>query len=115
MDPRATPLATKNLEGQIYNLIETAQKQSSLKVGINEATKQAMRGQAALIIIAANASPLEVALALPLVCEDKGIPYVFVSEQEGIGRAAQVSRSAGAVAILNSIDVSAMLHQIEML
>ena len=42
-----------------------------IKKGANEATKTLNRGIAELIVMAADATPLEILLHLPLLCEDK--------------------------------------------
>ena len=42
-----------------------------IKKGANEATKTLNRGISELIILAADAHPLEIILHLPLLCEDK--------------------------------------------
>lgn len=33
--------------------------------------------------MAADAEPLEILLHLPLLCEDKNVPYVFVRSKQG--------------------------------
>jgi U4/U6 small nuclear ribonucleoprotein SNU13 len=35
------------------------------------------------IVMAADAEPLEILLHLPLLCEDKNVPYVFVRSKQG--------------------------------
>lgn len=42
--------------------------------------------------MAADAEPLEILLHLPLLCEDKNVPYVFVRSKQALGRACGVSR-----------------------
>ena len=42
--------------------------------------------------MAADAEPLEIILHLPLLCEDKNVPYVFVRSKPALGRACGVSR-----------------------
>ena len=37
-----------------------------------------MRGLSEFVVLAADAEPLEILLHLPLLCEDKNVPYVFV-------------------------------------
>ena len=44
-----------------------------IKKGANEATKTLNRGIAEMIVIAADTTPLEIVLHLPLLCEDKVI------------------------------------------
>ncbi len=41
------------------------------------------RGLAEFIVMAADAEPLEILLHLPLLCEDKNVPYVFVRSKQG--------------------------------
>ena len=36
--------------------------------------------------------PLEILLHIPLLCEDKNVPYVFVRSKQALGRACGVSR-----------------------
>jgi len=64
-----------------------------LKKGANEATKTLNRGISEVIIMAADAEPLEILLHLPLLCEDKNVPYVFVPSKVALGRACGVSRA----------------------
>lgn len=42
--------------------------------------------------MAADAEPIEILLHLPLLCEDKNVPYVFVPSKMALGRACGVSR-----------------------
>jgi U4/U6 small nuclear ribonucleoprotein SNU13 len=43
--------------------------------------------------MAADTEPIEILLHLPLLCEDKNVPYVFVSSKSALGRACGVSRA----------------------
>ncbi len=47
------------------------------------ATKTLNRGQAEFLVLAADTEPLEILLHLPLLCEDKNVPYVFVRSKQG--------------------------------
>lgn len=63
-----------------------------VKKGANESTKTLNRGIAEFIVMAADTEPLEILLHLPLLCEDKNVPYVFVPSRDALGRACGVSR-----------------------
>lgn len=63
-----------------------------LRKGANEATKTLNRGLAEFIVMSADAKPLEILLHLPLLCEDKNVPYVFVRSGQALGRACGASR-----------------------
>lgn len=49
--------------------------------------------------MAADAEPLEIILHLPLLCEDKNVPYVFVRSKQALGRACGVSRPVIATSV----------------
>ena len=68
-------------------------------VGANEATKTLNRGIAEFIVMSADAEPLEIILHLPLLCEDKNVPYVFVRSKTALGRACGVSRTVVACSV----------------
>lgn len=51
---------------------------NQLKKGANETTKTLNRGISELVIIAADTTPLEIVLHLPLLCEDKVITYLYI-------------------------------------
>jgi U4/U6 small nuclear ribonucleoprotein SNU13 len=59
---------------------------------VSTATKTLNRGISEFIVMAADAEPLEIILHLPLLCEDKNVPYVFVRSKQALGRACGVSR-----------------------
>lgn len=48
------------------------------------ATKALNRGLTEFIVMAADAEPLEILLHLPLLCEDKNVPYVFIRSKQGM-------------------------------
>ena len=77
---------------KILDLVQQACNYKQLKKGANEATKTLNRGIAEFIVLAADAEPLEILLHLPLLCEDRNVPYVFVSSKVALGRACGVSR-----------------------
>lgn len=57
------------------------------------ATKTLNRGISEFIVMAADTEPIEILLHLPLLCEDKNVPYVFVPSKSALGRACGVSRA----------------------
>lgn len=102
VNPKAFPLAEATLTQKLLNLIQQAANYQQLRKGANEATKALNRGIAEMIVMAADTEPLEILLHLPLLCEDKNVPYVFVRSKTALGRACGVSRSVMACAILSN-------------
>ncbi|VEL31682.1 unnamed protein product [Protopolystoma xenopodis] len=99
LNPRAYPLAGPELTNRIIELVKQSVSYRQLRKGANEATKALNRGKAEFIVMAADVEPLEIVLHLPLLCEDKNVPYVFIVSQMALGRACGVSRPIAAVAI----------------
>ena len=92
VNPKAFPLADAQLTTKIMNLLQQAVNYNQLRKGANESTKTLNRGLADIIVMAADAEPIEILLHLPLLCEDKNVPYVFVRSKQALGRACGVSR-----------------------
>jgi len=98
-DPRVNPLADSELTNTILDLVQQAFNYKQLKKGANESTKTLNRGVAEFIIMAGDTEPLEILLHLPLLCEDKNVPYVFVPSKTALGRACGVSRPVIAASV----------------
>uniref|UniRef100_A0A7S2XL29 Ribosomal protein eL8/eL30/eS12/Gadd45 domain-containing protein n=1 Tax=Attheya septentrionalis TaxID=420275 RepID=A0A7S2XL29_9STRA len=92
MSEKAFPLADADLTIALLDLVQQATNYKQTKKGANEATKTLNRGISEMIIMAADAEPIEILLHLPLLCEDKNVPYVFVPSKVALGRACGVSR-----------------------
>jgi len=75
---------------------------SSSKKGANEATKTLNRGVSEFIVLTADTEPLEILLHLPLLCEEKNVPYVFVPSKAALGRACNVSRPVISASVTTS-------------
>ena len=102
VNPKAFPLADATLSASILDLVQQASHYKQLKKGANEATKALNRGLAEFVVLAADTEPLEILLHLPLLCEDKNVPYVFVPSKSAMGRACGVSRTVIAVAVTSN-------------
>jgi U4/U6 small nuclear ribonucleoprotein SNU13 len=66
------------------------------------ATKTLNRGICEVVVMAADAEPIEILLHLPLLAEDKNVPYVFVPSKAGLGRACGVSRPVIACSVTSN-------------
>lgn len=111
VNPKAYPLSTSDMTIKLLDLVQQGANYKQLKKGANEATKTLNRGIAEIIVLAADAEPLEILLHLPLLCEDKNVPYVFVPNKVSLGRACGVSRSVIACSITSN-DASQLSEQI---
>jgi len=104
-------VADEALSQQILDIVQQASHYRQLKKGANEATKTLNRGTAEIIVLAADTSPLAILLHLPLLCEDKNVPYVYVPSKTSLGRASGVSRAVIAASITTN-EASDLMPQI---
>jgi len=93
--------ATKELQDLAYELIEKARDGGKIGKGANEATKYVERGQAKLVIMAEDVTPEEILVHMPILCEEKNIPYTYVPSKEELGNAAGLGVPTSAIAIVN--------------
>ncbi len=98
-NPKAFPLAEPAVATSILDMVQQASNYRQLRKGANEVTKTLNRGIAEFIVMAADAEPIEILMHLPLLCEDKNVPYVFVPSKVALGRACGVSRPVVACSV----------------
>ncbi|MHB8585541.1 MAG: 50S ribosomal protein L7Ae [Thermoplasmatota archaeon] len=91
----------KELQDKTYEAIEQARDSGSVKKGTNEVTKIIERGQAKLVVMAGDIQPEEVLAHIPLLCEEKGIPYTYVGSKQELGTSAGLDVPTASVAILD--------------
>ncbi|KAK4619911.1 ribonucleoprotein-associated protein [Fulvia fulva] len=107
----AWPVADAALTQELLDLVQQATHYRQAKKGANEATKTLNRGIAEVIVLAADTTPLAILLHLPLLCEDKNVPYVYVPSKMALGRACGVSRPVIATSITTN-EASDLMGQI---
>ncbi|XP_010422234.1 PREDICTED: NHP2-like protein 1 [Camelina sativa] len=112
VNPKAYPLADAQLAITILDLVQQATNYKQLKKGANEATKTLNRGISEFVVMAADAEPLEILLHLPLLAEDKNVPYVFVPSKQALGRACGVTRPVIACSVTSN-EASQLKTQIQ--
>jgi|TARA_B100001750_G_scaffold181958_1_gene150594 large subunit ribosomal protein L7Ae len=91
---------TKEQQDMNYELVKlVADGNGRLKKGSNEVTKAAERGTAKLVIMAENVNPGELLAHIPLICEEKKIPFTYVEDQAYLAEAAGMNAGAKTAAI----------------
>jgi large subunit ribosomal protein L7Ae len=102
----------KEVADAAYEALQIANQTGNVRKGTNETTKAIERVQAKLVIIAEDVDPPEVVAHLPLLCEERKIPYVFVPKKEKLGTFAGIDVPAAAACITEAGDASALVKEI---
>jgi large subunit ribosomal protein L7Ae len=99
-------------EAKVLEAIEVARTSGKIRKGANEATKAIEKSEAKLVVYAADVTPKEIVMHLPLLCKDKNIPCVQVSKKDDLGAAAGLSVGTAAVAIVKEGDAKSAIDSI---
>jgi large subunit ribosomal protein L7Ae len=102
----------KEIVDAAYEALSIASKSGVVKKGTNEATKAVERSQAKLVVIAEDVDPPEVIAHLPLLCDERKIPYVFVPDKNKLGAAVGIDVSCAAACILREGEAAGLIKEI---
>ncbi len=92
----------KELADKAYEVVELAKESGKVGKGTNEVTKLVERGTAKFVVISEDVQPEEIMVHMPLLCEEKNIPYVYVPSKQQLGNAAGLDVPTASVAILDA-------------
>ncbi|MCS7141756.1 MAG: 50S ribosomal protein L7Ae [Candidatus Nitrosocaldus sp.] len=96
----------------IYEAVRIARQTGSVRKGTNETTKAIERGSARLVVIAEDVEPPEVVAHLPILCEERNTPYVYVPSKKQLGEALGIDVQAAAACIVDAGDAKQAVEQI---
>lgn len=95
-----------------YEALQIAGRSGSIRKGTNETTKAVERGQAKLVVVAEDVDPPEVVAHLPILCDERKIPYVFVPSKMKIGSASGIDVPSAAVCITELGEAADLVKEI---
>jgi len=102
----------EELAEKVYEAVAKARETGKIKKGTNETTKACERGIAKLVIIAEDVDPPEIVAHLPVLCDEKKIPYVYVPSKKRLGEAAGIEVQAASAAIIDPGEAEALVKEI---
>lgn len=102
MKPHVKFEVPKEVADQAYQALEMSRDTGKLRRGVNETTKAIERGIAKLVIIGEDVEPPEIVAHLPILCEEKNIPYVYVPSKKDLGTASGISVPTSSIAIVEA-------------
>ncbi|MBU2476417.1 50S ribosomal protein L7Ae [Candidatus Micrarchaeota archaeon] len=102
----------KELKEKQLELIETAKKTGKIRIGVNETTKAVERGKAKIIFIAEDITPQELVMHLPLLCEEKKIPYSYITTKKELGEKAGIEVGTASIAVMEEGSAKKQLEDV---
>nr|QBH73548.1 putative NHP2 protein [Thermobia domestica] len=89
----ANPMAPKKLAKKLYKLIKKASKKKTfLRYGLRDVQSRIRKGETGIVIFAGDVTPVDIMCHMPVVCEDKNIPYIYTPSRQDLGTAMGVRR-----------------------
>lgn len=102
----------KELVDKAYQAIELARDSGKVRKGTNEVTKLVERGDAAFVVMAEDVQPEEILAHMPILCEEKGIPYAYVPSKQELGVSVGLGKATASVAILDAGKAKPVLDEL---
>jgi large subunit ribosomal protein L7Ae len=100
------------LADKALQLVQIAGETGKIRVGTNEVTKSSERAEAKLVVMAEDVDPVEILVHIPMLCEEKRIPYVYVPKKQRLGQSAGLSKSAASVAVVDAGEAKVLLDEL---
>nr|POE75614.1 h/aca ribonucleoprotein complex subunit 2 [Quercus suber] len=109
--PFANPLCDEKSQKKVLKGVKKAAKSKALRRGVKECVKSIRKSPLAsphttastlppgIVVLAADISPMDVISHIPVLCEDHGIPYVYVPSRAELGAAGNTKRPTSVVMI----------------
>eukprot|EP01031_Cornospumella_fuschlensis_P044060 gene44060-53866_t len=95
----AKPLAPKKTTKKLHKLVKKASQAKIVRRGVKEVVKAIRKGEKGFCVLAGDISPVDVLSHLPVMCEDRDIPYFYVPSKIDLGAAACMKRPTSVVLI----------------
>ena len=101
-----------DLEDKALEALELSRDTGKVKKGTNEVTKMVERGTAQLVFISEDIDPPEIVAHIPYLCEEKGIPYVYIKRQIELGAVCGLDVGTSAAAIVDAGKAKGILDDV---
>merc|ERR1719246_174263 len=100
VSPLAKPIITDKLLERSLKLLKKAVSEKKARRGVPECVKAVRKGQQGICFLAGDIFPLDVFAHVPVLCEEKGVHYVYVKSRHELGAACQTKRPISLLMVL---------------
>lgn len=90
-------MAGDKLEDKIYSMSKKLIDYKCIKRGVKEVGKAIRKNAKGLVVFAADVSPVDVLSHIPVQCEKKELPYIFVRSRLQLGLNSDTKRPTSVI------------------
>ena len=102
----------KDISDKAYEALEIARDTGKVGKGSNEVTKAVERGDAILVLLAEDVDPPEIIAHLPILAEEKEIPYVYLPTKDELGEAAGLNVGTASACIIDAGEAEDLIKDV---
>ena len=102
----------KEISDKAYEALEIARETGKVGKGSNEVTKAVERGDAILVLLAEDVDPPEIIAHLPVLAEEKEIPYVYLPTKDELGEAAGLNVGTASACIIDAGEAEDLIKDV---
>jgi large subunit ribosomal protein L7Ae len=84
----------ESLQKMLLDLVENSYRNGKIRKGTNEVIKSIERGESKIVIISEDVNPPEVVYYLPMLCEERKVPYAYIKNRADLGKRVGISSAA---------------------
>ena len=103
---------SKDLVNAVYEAVRVSKQSGKVRKGTNETTKAIERGVSKLVVIAEDVEPPEVVAHLPILCEERNAPFIFVPSKQQLGASLGIDVGSAAATIVDAGDAQHIVEQV---
>ena len=103
---------SKDLVNAVYEAVRVAKQSGKVRKGTNETTKAIERGISKLVVIAEDVEPPEVVAHLPILCEERNAPLIFVPSKQQLGVSLGIDVGSAAATIIDAGEAQHIVEQV---
>ncbi len=103
---------SKDLVNAVYEAVRVAKQSGKVRKGTNETTKAIERGISKLVVIAEDVEPPEVVAHLPILCDERNAPFIFVPSKQQLGMSLGIDVGSAAATIIDAGEAQHIVEQV---
>ena len=103
---------SKDLVNAVYEAVRVSKQSGKVRKGTNETTKAIERGVSKLVVIAEDVEPPEVVAHLPILCEERKAPFIFVPSKQQLGASLGIDVGSAAATIVDAGEAQHIVDQV---
>jgi len=102
----------KDLADKVVEAVTIAKASGKIRKGVNETTKAVERGIAKLVVIAEDVTPEEIMMHIPVICDEKKVPYAYIASKQELGKASGIDVPTSSIAVVEVGEAKKLITEI---